>query len=124
MLSPVDIWNAIFDSTNKAARVEIVAGGSSTPTTILDGRQTVPTPATPVALIGSATPIRSVVITAETDNTGVISVGGSDVLATLATRKGTPLSAGESISFDINDLSKIYIDSTVATDGITYTAVV
>lgn len=94
---------------------------------VTSGRQTVTTAGTAVQLVTTtgATIAQVVVVTAETDNTGVITLGGSDVVAALATRKGTPLAAGQSISLDIGDaqidLSKLYIDTTVNTDGVTFT---
>lgn len=89
--------------------------------TIGDGRKVVTTAGTRVQLSTTAVKCRSVAITAETDNTGVITVGGSTVVGALATRQGTPLAAGATTSFDINDLSLIYIDTTVNGDGVTYT---
>lgn len=87
------------------------------------GRQTVTTAGTAVQLSSTATPCREVVITAETDNTGIVVVGGSAVVASLSTRKGIPLSAGDSITLEINNLNKVYLDATVSTDGVTYLAV-
>lgn len=80
------------------------------------------TAGTAVAL-AATTAIKSVVITALTNNTGIISVGGSTVLASLASRRGTPLNAGESIGLDIADLASVFIDSTVSGEGVTYTYV-
>ena len=84
------------------------------------GRQTVTTAGTAVQLSSASLETDEVVITAETDNTGIIVVGDSAVIAALATRKGTPLLAGETLVIAINNLDDIYIDSTVSTDGVTY----
>lgn len=89
-----------------------------------DGRKTVATGGTAERLSSTATRCRSLIITAETDNTGVIVLGGSTVVASLATRRGTPLAAGESISLDVSDLSVVWLDTTVNGDGVTYTALV
>lgn len=89
--------------------------------TLGDGRKTVATTGTELQLTSTPTRIRSLIITAETDNTGVIVVGGSTVVADLATRRGTPLNAGESVSLDVDDLSKVWIDTTVNGDGVTFT---
>lgn len=89
---------------------------------LLSGRKFVTTAGTAVQLAAS-TAIESVAITAETDNTGYIVVGDSAVVAALATRKGTPLSAGDTMSIDTDDLADVYIDATVSTDGVTFTAV-
>lgn len=98
-------------------------GGGAIPATVGDGRKVVAAAGTAEAL-ATTTAIKSVVVTAETDNTGIIAVGGSGVVAALATRRGTPLSAGESIALDIDDLADVFIDSTVNGDGVTYTYVV
>jgi len=88
---------------------------------ITDGRPVVTTAGTRVAL-ASSTVVKEVVITAETDNTGIVVVGGSTCVAALATRRGIPLNAGDSVSFQITNLNAISIDSTVSTDGVTYVA--
>src|SRR5690349_20962884 len=90
---------------------------------LTSGRTTVTTGGTAVTL--SSTNLEGldwVVITAETDNTGIITVGGSDVVAALATRKGIPLNAGDTISLEVNNLSDVYLDTTVNGDGVTYLA--
>ncbi len=84
------------------------------------GRKVVTTAGTRVTL-ASSTVARTVLIAAETDNTGVIVVGSAaGVIAVLATREGVPLSAGESLSLPIDNLADVGIDSTVSTDGVTY----
>jgi len=85
-----------------------------------NGRKVVASAGTAEAL-AATTAIKSVVITAETDNTGIVVVGGSGVVASLSTREGTPLNAGDSISIDIDDLAEVYLDSTVNGEGVTYT---
>jgi hypothetical protein len=62
-----------------------------------------------------------VVITALSGNTGVIVVGGSGVVASLSTRSGTPLLAGDTVILDVDDLAKVYIDSTVNGEGVSFT---
>jgi hypothetical protein len=93
-------------------------------TAVFDARKVVTTAATRVQLTTVPTAVRSLVIQAETDNTGLIAVGGSTVIALVGTTaRGISLSAGQSVSLDIDNLSKIYIDSTVSGDGVllTYT---
>lgn len=92
---------------------------------IRDGRQTVTAAGTAERLTSTSVPVVSVAITAETDNTGLIAVGGSTVVAALATRRGIPLAAGESVTFTlsqdgVDELSDVWIDSTVSGDGVTY----
>ena len=86
------------------------------------GRKVVATAGTAEALSTSNTRIFSVAIQAETDNTGLVVVGDSTVVAALATRKGIALNAGDSITLDVAQLSNIYIDVTVNGDGVTYLA--
>lgn len=59
-------------------------------------------------------------ITAELDNTGIICVGGAGVIAALATRTGTPLAAGDTVTLNVRDLYFVFIDATVSGDGVTY----
>lgn len=101
-----------------------MSSNSTTPGSIICGRQTVTTAGTRVQLSTTATPILQVAITAETDNTNPVTVGDSTVVGALATRKGTPLAAGATIVLAVNDLSKVYIDAITNTEGVTYTAVV
>lgn len=89
-------------------------------TTIKDGRKYVTTAATRETLVSSSTPAKLAIITAETDNTGVIAIGGSTVVAAVLTRRGTPLLAGDSMLLEVDDLLDIYLDSTVSGDGVTY----
>ena len=88
--------------------------------TIGDNRKVVTTAGTRVALAAS-TLVKTVIITAETDNTGDVVVGGATVEAALATRQGTPLDPGDSIILNIDDLADIYLDSAVSGDGVTFT---
>ncbi len=65
--------------------------------------------------------IRKIDIQAQTDNTGLIAVGGSGVDATEATGSGIILRAGDTYSFEVDNLNDIYIDSTVDGEGVRYT---
>lgn len=79
------------------------------PTTAIGhGVKVVTTAGTDVALAAS-TPALWVTVQAQTDNTGVIAVGGAVVDATVATGTGVLLSAGQSITLPINNLATIYI---------------
>ena len=86
------------------------------PETIGDGSKTVTTAGTEVQLTSTATKCFYVIITALTTNTGTIWVGGS----TVASGRGVPLVSLQSCRIDIDDLSKIYIDSTVNGEGVSY----
>ena len=91
-------------------------------TTVGDGRREVPTAGTRVQF--AAVACVAVTITAEFDNTGVVVIGGSTCIAALATRRGTPLEAGDSMTLEVDNMNRLYIDSTVATDGVTFTYLV
>lgn len=84
------------------------------------GRATVTAAGTAEQLTSTSTKCIWVTVTAELNNTGVICIGGSSVVAALATRTGTPLEAGDSAYVPIADLSYLYIDATVTGDGVTY----
>ena len=79
------------------------------------GVQTVATAGSRVAL-ASTTAIKSVTVRAKSVNTGLIYVGSSIV----ASSNGFQLSAGETVSIDIDNLSKVYIDSAVNGEGVSY----
>jgi hypothetical protein len=83
--------------------------------------KTVTTAGTAVRLAASSTPAAWVTIQALSTNTGVICVGGSNVLA--AMKNGTCLAAGQAAPFYatpayIYDLNTIWIDSTVNGEGV------
>jgi hypothetical protein len=130
MSIPGDINNRLKDSiiesstTGQPGMVVVNPDGSPVFTPgaaagIADNRKVVAAAGTREAL-ASSTVCKKVLICAETDNTGVIVVGGSTVVATLATRKGIPLSPGDSVEISIDNLADVYIDSTVSGDGVTY----
>ena len=98
----------------------IEAGSAAVSTSLSEGRKVVSSAGTAEAL-ASSTEIKEVLVTAETNNTGMIVVGGSGVIAAEATREGTPLYPGDTILIQVDDLAEVYVDSTVNGDGVTYT---
>lgn len=88
--------------------------------TIQSDRATCATAGTREQFKTGSTPCRKVDITAELDNTGVVVVGGAACVAALATRKGAPLEPGDSLTVYVTDLSLLYLDAVVSTDGVTY----
>jgi hypothetical protein len=89
-----------------------------------DGFCNVPTAGTRVQLSAGtwdapSGPVTSIAITAKSTNTGTIVVGGPNVVAAAGSRRGTPLAAGSSVSFDTDDLQDIWIDATVNGEGVT-----
>ena len=101
---------------SSAGSIEVISAGY---TVIGDGRKEVALAGTREALAAS-TPCKAVLITAETNNTGTIVVGATGtVVAALATRRGTPLQAGESVMIPVSNLNLVFLDTTVNTDGVT-----
>lgn len=75
----------------------------------------VTTAGTRVAL-ATTTAIKSVTIRAKSVNTGLIYVGSASVAAS----NGFQLSPAETVSLDIDNLSKVYIDSAVNGEGVSF----
>ena len=89
-------------------------------TEIHDGRKVVTTAGTRVCLVNASTPCLCAVITGETDNTNPVTIGSATVVGALLTRQGIPLSAGQALVLEIDDLSKIYLDSITNGEGVTF----
>jgi len=71
--------------------------------------------------LAGSTACSQVILTAETDNTGIVVVGAAaTVVAAIATRRGIPLAAGDSLTLEIDNLADIGLDSTVSGDGVTF----
>jgi len=88
---------------------------------ISDGRKTVAVAGTREQLSSTATSsVIAVAIQAETDNTGVVVVGGSTVVATQATRRGIALEAGDLITLNVNQVADVWLDVTVSGDGVNF----
>ena len=60
-------------------------------------------------------------ITAETDNTSYVVIGGSSVVAALATRQGRPLIAGETVRYWVTNTNVLWADVLVNGEGFTAT---
>jgi len=84
------------------------------------GVKTVSTAGTDEVLAVS-TAAKVVIIQAQTDNTGAVAVGAIGVDATVATGNGVLLYAGDSVTLEIDDLVDVYVDATVAGEGVRYT---
>lgn len=87
-----------------------------------DGTKTVTTAGTAVPLSSTSVPCKVVYITARSTNTGRIMVGGSTVVAAISTSsRGLPLSANDTTPpIIVDDLNKVYIDSTVSGEGVMF----
>jgi len=86
--------------------------------TIGDGTATVTTAGTRVQL--PSVPCSRVRIQAHPNNSGDMVVGGANVIAASGTRRGLALFSSQWAEFSVNDLSKLYIDSTASGDKINY----
>jgi len=92
------------------------------------GSKAVPVAGVPVALTSTKLLVRWLVIQVPAANTGIICVGGSDSIC--ASGRGIRITAGQSMALnpvgepkDSNryDLSKVFVDSTVSTEGVQFT---
>lgn len=88
---------------------------------IRDGRKVVATAGTAECLVTKNTPCQKVEITAELDNSNYVVVGDTTVVANLATRRGTPLAGGQTMTLYVKDLITLYLDVETNGDGVTYT---
>jgi len=87
------------------------------PDTIGNGAKTVTTAGTAEQLTTTSTVCKWVTIMAKGANTGNIFVGGASVSST----SGISLVPLQTIELEIDDLSKVYIDSSVNSEGVQYT---
>lgn len=100
------------------ARIQEVTHGHIGP---IAGRAAVTTAGTAVALNATAQKARRVLVQYAEGSTGVIVVGGSTVVAAVATRNGFALmQEGDWVELEITDLTDVYIDSTVSGDAVTF----
>ena len=91
---------------------------SSLPSGLTQAEKTVATAGIAEAL-ASATSIKAVTVRALTGNTNNIFVGGSDVDSS----NGFILAAGDTASFEIDDLANVFLDVTTDGEGARYIAV-
>lgn len=115
-----------LDSGSEKKQINIMGGTSGLlnkiphSTDIQDGTATVSTAGTRVPLSSTSTMCSQVTITAHESNTGTVVVGSNTVVAAVNGRRGTPLYSTQSVTLNINDLNKVYIDSTVSGDKVTF----
>lgn len=106
-------------NVNKLGTLYGVGTDSIPATTVLNGQKTVTTAGTRVQVSSSSVPVRSVCIKALHADTGKIYVGNS----TVSSANGYELIADLSVCLDVNDVSLVYIDSSVNGEGVSYAAV-
>lgn len=87
---------------------------------LADGLQLVAAAGTAEALVAVSTPIRLVEIQARPENTGVVVVGASTVVAAAGTRRGIALVPGQSVALRVKDLSEVYVDAAVSGEGVSF----
>jgi hypothetical protein len=85
----------------------------------------VATSGTPAQFSTGSKACLSVTATALSSNTGVVVVGGADVVAAVGTRKGAALEKGQSAKwtaeFDgVDDLNQLYLDAAVSGEGVSF----
>lgn len=85
------------------------------------GRKTVTTAGTAVALASSQTEVKRLDVQALYNNTKSVAIGDSNVVASPATARGVTLQPGNVYTFYVTDLSLVYVDSEVNTEGVQYT---
>ena len=101
-----------------------------TPNAIVGGVKTIGTAGTGEKIITASTPAQYVIITALLANTGTIYVGGSDVDKTTMNGISLTVAADKdgikvpgSCIIPINDANKVWIDSTVNGNGVSFVVV-
>jgi hypothetical protein len=90
-------------------------------TAIGSGRKTVSVAGTRERLVDESTPAKLVIITALAGNGGTTTTGSDAVVSALLNRAGGPLLPGKSTYMLVDDLLDVYLDVTVAGDGVSYT---
>lgn len=86
------------------------------PYTVVGNGQTIVTTAGTRVPLASSTAVKSMTIRALASNTGLIYVGNTSV----SSANGFQLSKSETVSLDLDNLSKVNIDSSVNGEGVTY----
>lgn len=96
--------------------VDFGSVGIAAPSAVGDGNKSVTTAGTRVQLSSTGVPCKYVIVTANTANTDTIWLGS----VTVAAGRGRPLVALQSEKIDIDNLNKVYIDSVVNGEGVSF----
>lgn len=88
---------------------------------VFDGRRTVTTAGTRVQLHTSRVDCKWVIVQALSANTGAVAVGDSTVVAASGTERGVVLLPLDAVKLPIDDPSKLWVDSRVSGEGVSYT---
>src|SRR3990167_5920182 len=113
--SQISVPVTVYDSSGAV----VSFGLASTPTSLGDNRKTVTTPGTAVALAAS-TSCKRVHVQALAENTDVVVVGGSTVVAASGTRRGVALTPFNTITIQVDNLADVFIDSIVSAEGVSF----
>ena len=111
----------VISAAIRAAVEGTLTTSASVNSTIGDGRKTITAAGTREQLSSSSIPVKKVVIQALQTNTGMISVGGSTVVAASGVERGYIIAPFNSITITVTNLNLIYLDSTVSGEGVSYT---
>lgn len=119
--NPVNLFENItsISSGGGGARIGRVSVNQLDITVVGDGRQTT-TAGSRVQLSTTSIPCKKVTITALPNNTDLVVIGSNTVVASSDTRRGHPLFTGSSITFDIDNINKVFIDVVTTGEGVTY----
>lgn len=109
------IWNDSSGKIQMWDRSVFGTGNLGTPSDLDSGRKTVAVPGTAEPLVAATRACLSVTIVALDTNTGYIYVGDSTVDNT----KGR-LRRNGSVTIEIDDLNKVYIDADIAAEGVSW----
>mgnify|MGYP001569009141 FL=1 len=96
---------------------------SHAPGTLIDGVKTVASTATPEALTATKTLVHFADIQAHSSNTASLTLGTSAVVHGTTTQRGVKLSAGQVWTVYDLDLSTIYVDVGVNSEGVAWAGV-
>ena len=114
-----DIFNQLFNPDTNTLTVDT----TPTPPSSITSGSKVTAGTTAVQVVASVTLVCRVTIQAFASNTGIIAVGGSNVVvASDATAVGIQLIAGDAYELDIDDVSKVWIRASVSGEGASFLA--
>ena len=91
-------------------------------TSVSGGRKVVTTAGTAEQMTTTDASAIAVSVTAESNNTGLIAVGDSDVVAAAGTQTNllALLNAGDTVTLNIRNPSLLWLDATISGDGVAY----
>lgn len=89
-------------------------------TTVGNGRAVIASAGTAVPLYPTTLECKSVIVTALAGNTAPVYLGASSVSSTSGSETGVPLYSDDTITVEINDLNKIYINGTQVGSGVCF----